>query len=98
MIPTRYDLPTPTKTKVQVVVSPAKAPTALHPVYHTGLLPQAQPAFDETLDQTQILNLEPEICDFGKFANGSCSQNIHHVVNNLYAVNGYVIDDYFAHE
>jgi hypothetical protein len=99
MTQTRYDLPTPTKTKVQVVVSTKVAPTTIPPVQHTGLLPQTQPAFDETFDQTQILNLEPQICDFGKFANGSCSKNLyhHHVIENLYVVDGYVIDGYFGH-
>lgn len=102
MNPTRYSLPTPTKTKVQAIVSTAVAPTAIQPIAQTGLLPQEQPQFDQTLDQTQILNLEPQICDFGKFANGACAPQIQKVKKpvqelGLYVVNGYAVDGYFAH-
>lgn len=53
------------------------------------------PAFDQTTDRQEIYNLDPTLCDFGKFANDKvCRIKKSEAVG--YVVDGYVATGYFV--
>ena len=62
------------------------------------------PAFDQTTDRQEIYNLDPTLCDFGKFANdkvcrikkSEAGTPVTPVVTVGYVVAGYVATGYFA--
>ena len=61
------------------------------------------PAFDQTTDRQEIYNLDPTLCDFGKFANGTLCRvkkseaaPVTPVATVGYVVEGYVATGYFV--
>lgn len=58
------------------------------------------PAFDQTTDRQEIYNLDPTLCDFGKFANGTLCRvkkaEVAPVATVGYVVEGYVATGYFV--
>ena len=57
------------------------------------------PAFDQTADRQEIYNLDPTLCDFGKFANDKVcriKKSAAPVATVGYVVEGYVATGYFV--